>query len=276
MGASPISTYEPPSATAAADGGGPDAHSVLASNSDTIRERSETCLDLGLALGQDLGAVEVQLVERRSPTPKVEGSNPSCRAKNSENGHNLGIQVSINWPKGGHIMNVLLLDPSWRIDRVIGVERACELLVAGHAVAASADIATVMRSPSIEVVIPTVVARIGVVRYAFHRPPTCTARRVRLRDAHVCQFIVDGRPCSHRGDSADHLVPSCRGGRSTWHNLVAACREHNGYKRDRSLDEMHRLHGWTLRRQPGVPTRQSLLLADIRHVQPGWELYLQP
>lgn len=170
--------------------------------------------------------------------------------------------------------SVLLLDPSWRIDRVISVERACELLVGGQAVAASSDVAMLMRSPSIEVVVPTVVARIGSGHCVMYRAPTCTARRVRVRDDHVCQFVVEGRPCSRRGDSADHLIPTSHGGRSTWVNLVAACREHNGFKRDRSLDEMHRHYGWTLRREPHIPTRRALLIGDIRFPQPGWEPFL--
>ena len=46
---------------------------------------------------------------------------------------------------------VLLLDAAWRIDRVIGDEYACELLVTGRALPASEDIARVFHSPSIEV-----------------------------------------------------------------------------------------------------------------------------
>jgi 5-methylcytosine-specific restriction endonuclease McrA len=170
--------------------------------------------------------------------------------------------------------SVLLLDPSWRIDRIISIERACELLVAGQATAASEEIAMVMHSPSIEVIIPTVIARLGQVHSVMRRPPICSARRVRVRDEHVCQFVVDGRPCTRAGDSADHLVPQCRGGRSTWTNLVAACREHNGYKRDRSLVEMHAQYGWTLRREPIVPSRQAVVLGDVRGLRPGWELFL--
>ncbi len=170
--------------------------------------------------------------------------------------------------------SVLLLDASWRIDRVISVERACELLVCEHVVAASSDVAMVMHSPSTEVVIPTVVARIGAVHSVIRRPPICTARRVRVRDAHVCQFVIDGRPCSRRGDTADHLLPACRGGTSTWLNLVAACRDHNGFKRDRTLDEMHAHYAWTLRRTPIVPSRQQIIIGDLRRLEPGWEPYL--
>ena len=40
---------------------------------------------------------------------------------------------------------VLLLDAAWRIDRVIDAEHACELLVMHRVVAASAEVATIMR-----------------------------------------------------------------------------------------------------------------------------------
>ena len=40
--------------------------------------------------------------------------------------------------------------------------------------------------------VPSVIARIGRVGRNRYRPPSCNARRVRLRDDHVCQFIVNG------------------------------------------------------------------------------------
>jgi 5-methylcytosine-specific restriction endonuclease McrA len=168
---------------------------------------------------------------------------------------------------------ILLLDAAWRIDRVIGVETACELLVCGRAVGASEDIATVMHSPSIAVEVPSVIARIGRVGRNRYRPPSCNARRVRLRDEHVCQFIVNGLACDRRGDSVDHLLPRSRGGESTWVNLVASCRRHNGEKSDRSLAEME-FHGWGLRRAPCVPTREAILLAGFPRHAPVWLPYL--
>lgn len=169
---------------------------------------------------------------------------------------------------------VLLLDAAWRIDRVIGVERACELLVMGRVVAASDDVAMVMRSPSIEVTIPSVVARVGRLRGGPHRLPTCSARRVRQRDAHRCQFVIDGAACAHRGDSVDHLVPRSRGGGTTWTNMVTACRACNGGKADRTLAEMGRRFGWTLRREPYVPSRSELLIASFESPHPAWQPFL--
>ena len=169
---------------------------------------------------------------------------------------------------------VLLLDAAWRVDRVIGVEHACEMLLGGRVIAASEDIAKVMHSPSIEVAIPSVVARTGRLHAAEARPPLCSARRVRQRDGHLCQFVIDGEPCDHRGDSVDHLRPASHGGPGTWSNLVAACRAHNQIKADRTLSEMQRRHGWALRRTPYVPTRAQLLVASISFPQPAWQPYL--
>jgi len=169
---------------------------------------------------------------------------------------------------------VLLLDAAWRIDRVIGVQTACELLIDRKVVPASADIAMLMRSPTLTVEVPSVVARVGPGRIVGFQPPACTPRRVRLRDDHQCQFVVDGIPCGRRGSTVDHLVPRSKFGPSTFTNLVAACVTHNSAKADATLDEMCARHGWVLRRTPAVPTRASLLVAGIGRAQPGWGPFL--
>jgi len=169
---------------------------------------------------------------------------------------------------------VLLLDAGWRVDRVIGVELACELIVTGKAVPASEEIAQVLHSPSIEVPVPSVVARIGRLHAAQRRTPTCSPRRVRQRDLHLCQFVVDGQPCERRGDSVDHLLPRSRGGNNGWLNLVAACRHHNHSKADHTIEEMQRRYGWELRRDPFVPSRTQVLAAAIGTPRAEWEPFL--
>lgn len=172
---------------------------------------------------------------------------------------------------------VLLLDPAWRIDRIIGVEHACELLLDERVVSASDDIAAVMHSPSITVEIPSVVARVGRIHPGENdRVPACSHRTVRQRDRHVCQFVVEGQPCERRADSVDHLVPRVLGGATEWHNLVAACRTHNGVKASTPFEVMHRRYGWGLRRQPFQPTRRSLLVNAIQEgsPRPSWHPFL--
>ena len=169
---------------------------------------------------------------------------------------------------------VLLLDAAWRIDRVIDAERACELLVMNRAVPASEEIATVMHSPSLTVEIPSVVARLGVLHPCELRPPSYSPRRVRLRDGHLCQFVISGQPCARRGDSVDHLLPRSLGGNDSWLNVVAACRAHNGVKSHRTMEQMHHLHGWSLKRAPFIPSRTALVAAALRDRHPAWEPFL--
>lgn len=169
---------------------------------------------------------------------------------------------------------VLLLDAAWRIDRVIDAERACELLVTSRVVAASDEVATVMHSPSVTVDIPSVVARVGLLHACELRPPAYSARRVRQRDGHACQFVVAGQPCPRRGDSVDHLHPRSLGGDDTWLNVVAACRHHNSFKSNKPFEQLHRHQGWSLKRAPFVPSRAALISSGLRNRHPAWEPFL--
>ena len=172
--------------------------------------------------------------------------------------------------------HVLLLDASWRIDRVIDAERACELLFDGKAIQASEEIAAVFRSPSTSIEIPSVIALVHTSRRlrVARTGPYCSHRRVRLRDHHECQFVIGGEPCCRRGDSVDHLTPRSLGGPSSWTNLVTACRSHNGTKADRTLDEMHRRFGWSLRREPFVPSHALLIAARLPNPPAAWQPFL--
>lgn len=71
-----------------------------------------------------------------------------------------------------------------------------------------------------------------VLLVAFERVP---ARRVRLsrhnifvRDADTCQYCCHRFPRSEL--SLDHVVPRCRGGKTTWENVVCSCIDCNRRK----------------------------------------------
>ncbi len=73
-----------------------------------------------------------------------------------------------------------------------------------------------VRSPSIEIRLPSVVSLKTFVRPARH--PAFTRFNVFLRDRFCCQY------CGARDDlTFDHLVPRSRGGQTTWENVVTAC-----------------------------------------------------
>ena len=89
----------------------------------------------------------------------------------------------------------------------------------------------VIRSPSFEMHIPSVVSLKEYVRPARH--PAFTRFNVFLRDRFQCQY------CGAREDlTFDHVIPRSKGGRTTWENVVAACSPCNLRKGNRLPSEI--------------------------------------
>ncbi len=110
-----------------------------------------------------------------------------------------------------------------------------------------AEYEEVVRSPSTEIRIPSVVVLKDYVkpqkRVAF------TRFNLFLRDEFSCQY------CGAKGDlTFDHVVPRARGGVTSWENVVAACSKCNLRKGSRSL----RQSGLSLRRAPRQPGAEEL------------------
>ncbi len=75
---------------------------------------------------------------------------------------------------------------------------------------------TVVRSPSFEMKLPSVVSLREYIKPSRH--PAFTRFNVFLRDKFQCQYCG-----AHHDLTFDHVVPRSKGGRTTWENVVAAC-----------------------------------------------------
>ncbi len=105
----------------------------------------------------------------------------------------------------------------------------------------------VVRSPSIEIRVPSVVVLKDYVkprkRVAF------TRFNLFLRDEFCCQY------CGATGDlTFDHVVPRAAGGVTSWQNVVAACSSCNLRKGSKSL----RQAGMSLQKPPRMPGAEEL------------------
>lgn len=110
-----------------------------------------------------------------------------------------------------------------------------------------AEYEDVVRSPSTEIKIPSVVVLKDYVRP--QKRVAFTRFNLFLRDEFSCQY------CGARGDlTFDHVVPRARGGRTSWENVVAACAKCNLKKGSRTL----RQTGLSLRRPPRQPMSEEL------------------
>jgi 5-methylcytosine-specific restriction endonuclease McrA len=147
----------------------------------------------------------------------------------------------------------------------ISWEQAVKLVYEG-VLEVVAEYDKVVRSPSTEMRIPSVVALKNYVqrdRYvAFNK------FNVFLRDGFRCQY------CQKRFDSKeltfDHVVPRSKGGKTTWDNIVSACTECNARKADNPNVKPIRA--------PFKPTVGQLMRAQRefppRYVHESWKYFL--
>ncbi|WP_193141719.1 MULTISPECIES: HNH endonuclease [unclassified Meridianimarinicoccus] len=110
-----------------------------------------------------------------------------------------------------------------------------------------AEYDTVVRSPTTEIKIPSVVVLRDFVkpqkRVAF------TRFNLFLRDEFSCQY------CGDKGDlTFDHVIPRARGGITSWENVVAACGRCNLRKGSKTLKQV----GFSLRKPVRAPTAMEL------------------
>lgn len=92
-----------------------------------------------------------------------------------------------------------------------------------------------------------------LVKYVYvkfhpnHGGPRYSRSGVLRRDSHTCAY------CGGHANTIDHIVPRSQGGKSTWLNVVAACRRCNEKKANRTPEEAR----MTLLFQPFAPTFYS-------------------
>ena len=175
-------------------------------------------------------------------------------------------------------LRVLVLDASYRPIAAIGWQRAVTLVLAGSADAV-VDTDRIVSSPSVAVVVPSVIRLRGRALVVGRRRGMLARKRtVHERDRWTCAYC--GRQArtslEHDEMTVDHVVPRSRGGSShDFGNLVTACRPCNGRKADRTPDEA----GMRLRVTPRPPTwaeqtRWALTGGPGKPVPPDWVPFL--
>lgn len=130
-----------------------------------------------------------------------------------------------------------------------------------------AEYDTIVRSPSFEMRLPSVIALREFVKQ--DRSPAFTRFNVFLRDGFQCVY------CGSRDElTFDHVVPRSRGGRTSWANIATACSPCNLKKGGRMLKES----GLHISRLPERPSNYQLQEMGRRfppnHLHETWMDYL--
>lgn len=164
-------------------------------------------------------------------------------------------------------MQVLLLNASYEPLRIVSAERAVILILQGKAEALT-DSEQVMRSPSTEVKVPLVARLLNMAKVPRMQRVPFSRKMLAVRDNHECQFSH----CNAKGTTVEHILPSSRGGKSSYENCVMSCGPCNFQKANRTLEEM----GWTLKQKP-VPVYGPMVLlarAGSNAALPEWAEWL--
>ena len=111
------------------------------------------------------------------------------------------------------------------------------------------------------------VIRIRTYIHIPYKGVVLTRFNIFKRDKHSCQY------CGTRKDlTIDHVIPKSKGGKSSWTNLVTACKKCNTKKGDYSLDQV----GLKLSNQPIKPSYVMFLRDSAGDMQNDWLPYLNP
>jgi 5-methylcytosine-specific restriction endonuclease McrA len=109
----------------------------------------------------------------------------------------------------------------------------------------------VIRSPNLEIALPSVVCLKEYIRPAER--PAFTRFNVFLRDRFTCQY--SGRRMPAHELTFDHVIPRSRGGRTSWENVVTASSDWNLRKANRTPKQA----GMHLLNEPRQPTTHELI-----------------
>jgi 5-methylcytosine-specific restriction endonuclease McrA len=125
-----------------------------------------------------------------------------------------------------------------------------------------------IRSVSFEIQVPRVLRLLNYDRVPRQRV-RLNRRNIFARDANHCQYC--GKRFSTSELSLDHIVPTCRGGETSWENLVCACVRCNVRKGGRTPHEA----GLKLIRKPVRPKNSPLLSIKLGNPKyASWKTFL--
>ena len=159
----------------------------------------------------------------------------------------------------------VVLNSTYEPISIITSKRALLLILEGKAVIVEEHPHMEVRSPRQTFKVPVIVALKMFVRgrKIFRTPAALSQRNLFIRDNHTCQYCNRSRSQLRSFEflTRDHVVPECKGGKSTWDNLVTACSTCNNKKADTDLENTN----LTLLKKPTTPTLFELWMKNSQN-----------
>lgn len=165
-------------------------------------------------------------------------------------------------------MDVLQLDVSGRPQAWLSAKEAAGLYATDSVAWTLGDACMVLRGgiqrltglPSRLELHPIIAVNGAIPSRAWRQSPSLSNSKLFARDRQVCAYCGGHFPLDDL--TREHIVPTSRGGVDSWTNCITACRNCNGRKGNRTLDEL----GWQLYYLPYVPSLHEDMILRGRRI----------
>ena len=153
------------------------------------------------------------------------------------------------------MQSVLVLDSSYRPIKQVTWQKAMTMFFQDKIEVVKEYENTWIRSASKKFKLPAV---IRLVDFIFRRAwgVKLTRTNIFIRDRGRCQYC--NKQLSRQKLTIDHIIPSSKGGKTLWQNVVACCAKCNTKKGNKSLKEA----GMTLLSKPKQPRTNFFVVLD--------------
>jgi len=112
--------------------------------------------------------------------------------------------------------------------------------------------------------LPAVMKLIKVIRMIYRNRVPYSKRNIMIRDGYHCVYCD-----SHKKLTIDHMVPTSRGGKTSFENCVAACRACNSKKGNKTPSQAKMF----MRKKPYAPTISEFFRIKMKML--GVDKYLK-
>lgn len=163
--------------------------------------------------------------------------------------------------------NVLVLNATYEPINIVSVRRAVVLLLKEKAEMIEA-VDGELRSRHLRMSMPAVIRLVYYVRIPRLLKVPLSRRTVLARDYYTCQYC--GAKPERSELTLDHIRPRSRGGKTTWENVVTACRRCNTRKGNRTPAEAR----LTLRCKPARPRYVAFAILSQSRQNELWQKYM--
>lgn len=160
--------------------------------------------------------------------------------------------------------NVLLLNQSYEPLLIINWKRAVLLSILNKAEVVK-EYNSVIRSKSFSMKLPSVIR----LTKKYYKPKFQKIRfnkkNVLIRDNFKCQYC--GKVLEENNFTCDHIIPKCKGGKSSWTNIVSCCSLCNSVKADKKLEDA----GMKLINNPTCPNVSMFFYLKEKDIPEDWK-----